>query len=145
MSSVRYHNFFFITGVVWQYCLLNITLCWLFHVSSIFWKVTFPFQARKYQPHQKYFHVVLGVASLLIPIPSIIAAFATKGYSIIRFPPLLCGVTDLNTQYYSLWLLLNIILGVGITLLIITAWKVHKVCIACFAQTSNYQPNPIFT
>ncbi len=115
-------------GIVWQYGIISLAAWWLSHVCCIFWKVVFPLHAREHRRHQQYLYVVLTVASLLAPIPSIIAAFLTGGYAVNRFPPLMCGVKDLDVQYYSLWFVINVLWGVGITLLIIMFWRLHRVC-----------------
>lgn len=117
------------TGVVLHYFLLNITLWWFVHVCSTFWKIQFPLHARRHKTKQKYAHVVLVVLCLFVPLPGVIATLVTDGYAINRFPPLLCGSTNPKVQYYSLWLVINILVAVGITLVTLMFWKVHKVYI----------------
>ena len=120
------------TGIVWQYFFINLTAWWLSHVCCMFWKIMFPFHAQQHEQQQKYFYIITTIGSLLIPVPSVIAAFLTDGYTLDRFPPLLCGVKDLDVQYYSLWFLINVLWGVGISLLIIMFWKVHRVRTQCY-------------
>ena len=117
------------TGLGRQYCIVSLALWWFFHVCSLFWKVVFPVHARGHQHYHKYIHIALVIAGLLLPVPGVIAAFATGGYAIHHFPPLLCAVEDRDTEYYTTWLIWNILLLLGITLLIIITWKVHKVCV----------------
>ena len=126
--SFFFHSF---VGVVLQYLILNITLWWFFHVASIFWKLQFPLHARKLQKGQnlKYIHVAVVIAGLLIPLPGVIATTLTDGYTITRFPPILCGTRNSDAGYYSVFLIMNILLAVGISMLIIMFWIVHKVCI----------------
>ena len=69
----------------------------------------------------------MTIGSLLVPIPSVMVAFLTDGYALLRFPPLFCGVKDLDVYYYSVWFPINVLWGIGITLLIIMIWKVHMV------------------
>ena len=114
-------------GVVWQYFLINLAAWWLSHVCCMFWKITFPLHARQHKQQQKYFYTTITIGSLLIPIPSVIAAFLTNGYGLGRFPPLVCSAKGLDLQYYSLWLIINVLWEVGITMLIIMFWKVHRV------------------
>ena len=115
------------TGVVWQYFLINMTAWWLSHVCCMFWKIMFPFHAQQHEQQQKYFYAVTTIGSLVIPVPGVMAAFLTVGYALDRFPPLLCGVKDLDVRYYSLTLIFNVLWEIGITLLIIMFWRVHKV------------------
>ena len=49
------------TGVVFQYFLLNMTLWWIFHVVSIFYKIMFPMFAKEHKNKDKYIHIVLLV------------------------------------------------------------------------------------
>ena len=110
-----------------HYGTMNHTLWWFIHVSCVFWKVVFPIHARSYQSKYTYIHIALVIAGLAIPIPSVIAGFATGGYVNQAFPPQICTVENPDAQYYSLWLFINLLLIAGITMLIIICWKVHKV------------------
>ena len=116
-----------LAGVVLQYFLLNLTLWWFFHVSSIFWKLSFPMHARKHQQKQKWIHMTLVLAGVLIPCIGVAAALATGGYTLNRFPPLFCGAVNPDVQYYSVWLVINILVAVAITMIVLMFWKVHKV------------------
>ena len=115
------------TGVVLHYFLLNITLWWLLHVCCMFWTLQFPLHARRHQNKQKYIHAALVVVGLLVPIPGVVANLATSGFTRNSFPPLFCGTKNPNAQYYSLWIEINLLFAVGITLIIVMFWLVHKV------------------
>jgi len=110
-----------------QYFLLSITLWWFFHVSSIFWKLSFPMHARKHKQKQKWIHVALVLAGVLIPFVGVVAALTTGGYALNRFPPLFCGAVNPDVQYYSVWLVINILVAIAITMIVLMFWKVHKV------------------
>ncbi len=110
-----------------QYFVLSFSVWWFIHVCCLFWKVVFPVHARGYRRHYKHIHIVLIAVGLMLPIPGVIAAFATGGYAINQFPALLCGLKDQDTEYYSLWLAMNLLQVAGITMLIVLAYKVHKV------------------
>ena len=58
-ENVNWWNFY--TGVVLNYFLVNATSWWIFHVSSIFYKVMFPFKARMWKKKEKYIHLFLLV------------------------------------------------------------------------------------
>ena len=45
-----------------------------------------------------------------------------------NFPPLFCGPSDEHLIFYSIMFILNICLMVGIPVLIVLFWIVHKVC-----------------
>lgn len=132
-------------GVAQQYLFLNITLWWFFHVCMVFYKVNFPFHSRKTVQYNTHIHIVCAligkqicvsvsmyynyffVSALLLPLPAVISTLAKDGYRINRFPPILCSPRNSDLFYYPTMLVMNILLAVGVALLIITFWKVHKV------------------
>ena len=89
----------------------------------------------------KYIHITAVVVGILVPFVPIIAtmsqygqsrsaAEAAKGglgFGITRFPPLLCTGRHGDTTFYSLILPILIILMVGITILMIIFWIIHRV------------------
>ena len=85
--------------------------------------------ARKLQQGEnlKYIHIGVVIAGLLIPVPGVMATAFTDGYTINRFPPLLCSSSNTDAGYYSVFLIMNILLAIGISMLIFMFWKVHKV------------------
>ena len=57
-----------LAGVVLHYFIVNISLWWFFHVCSMFYKVTFPFFAKRWEKHNKYLHLasfILGQSTKL--------------------------------------------------------------------------------
>ncbi len=127
VSPIKFLYNIFVVGVIWNYCFINLTWWWFLHVCCIFWKMMFPFHARACQHRHTYIHITLLIAGLVLPISSIVAAFASGGYSVSGFPPLLCVVKDQTAEYYSMWLVINLLLIAGITMLIAMTWRVHKV------------------
>ena len=140
-----------LSGILYSYCLFQISVWWLFHIMVLFWKVRFPFHARSFEvAHKiKYIHIICVLIGLLLPLVPIVISMAKfamdinsneflrsknitfasggLGYGQIRFPPVLCYGTDRNSVFYSLILLVNIILATGITFLILLFWLIHKV------------------
>ena len=144
------------SGVIFQYCLVNASSWWILHVSSIFYAVMFPFKARMWKSKQKYIHlflVAIGVfqtslhsvsrlymsqffiivlpfcIGLLIPLPGVIATLTMEnyGHAILNSPPLFCGPASNDVAFYSVVLLINIFMVVGLPMLIIVIWSLHKV------------------
>ena len=76
----------------------------------------------------KYLHIVTVVVGIVLPFVPVITAFGTGGFTISRFPPVLCVPNNTDATFYSLLLPSLIIVAVGITLLIVLFWKIHKVC-----------------
>ena len=67
---------------------------------------------------------------LLIPLPSVIVSLTVEGqgYVAIHFPPIFCAPNNSDLIFYSLIIILNIMLILGIPQLIVVAWILHKVC-----------------
>ena len=51
------------------------------------------------------------------------------GYVVTEFPPFICIPQNLKFVYCSVTLPLNILLAIGVSLLVLMFWKVHKVII----------------
>ena len=89
----------------------------------------------------KYVHLTCVVICVLVPFVPIIstmsqyargksAAEAAKGglgFGISRFPSLLCSGRDEKTTFYALVLPSIIIFMVGMTILVLVFWIIHKV------------------
>ena len=134
-----------ISGMVFHYTMLQLVLWWVFHIMALFWKIQFPFHARRFESARRvpYLHFTAVVLALVLPaIPIIIAMieYAVQdsknsssspagklGFGLIRFPPILCIGNDRDVTYYSLILPLNLIVIVGMALLVLVFWIIHKV------------------
>lgn len=89
----------------------------------------------------KYVHLVSAVVvSLLSFIPLIVIiivdwqqraaganVMGTLGFGKTRFHPLVCTAIHRKSVYYSLVLPINLLVPVGVTLLILSIWLIHKV------------------
>ena len=64
-------------------------------------------------------------------MPGVIATLTMEnyGHTIANIPPVFCGPANSDLVFYSVILLNNIILVIGIPMLIIVTWKLHKVCV----------------
>lgn len=134
--------------MVFIYTLLQLTVLWLCHTTTLFWKIRFPFHARSFEVARrtKYIHAACILAALIVPLVPIIASVVDNavemqsstssnisflegglGYGLTRFPPILCTPTDADVTFYSVVLPIDISLMIGCTLLVIMFWIVHKV------------------
>ena len=141
--------------MVFSYVLLQSVLWWSFHTAVLFWKVLFPLHARSFEgAHKmKYIHITCVILGFLLPMTTIISSmadFAFKisekdtgtvsilqnnitflngglGFGVTRFPPILCTATGKDAVFYSLAFPMEIILGVGCTLLVVMIWSINKV------------------
>ncbi len=139
-------------GMLFTYLLCQMSLWWLFHTSSLFWKVLFPFHSRSFEVSGRIKHIhiscaVIGIVLPFIPIITSMSKFAADvhgqannesspgelflsgglGFTFARFPALLCVGSNKNAVFYSLVLPIDLILAIGCTLLLIMFWSVHKV------------------
>ena len=115
---------------------------WFFHITALFWKIRFPFHSQSFDKSgkSKYLHVacvVLGVIIPLIPVIALMADFAMEvqsnmelqflnvtfisgglGFTLGRFPPILCVGYNGSVVFYSSVLSIILILAIGIPELI---------------------------
>ena len=115
--------------------LLQLLLWWFFHVLAVFWKIEFPLHAKRAESAHlmRYVHLTMVVLGLILPLVPVIATLATTGFGLIRFPAILCGGRSANATFYALVLPIVLLLQVGITLLGVMFWTIHKVCF-CYEQ-----------
>ena len=74
---------------------------------------------------------LIPILGVLIPIPGVLLALLVPewNYVINDFPPFLCSPQILNLWYYTMNLPINILVAIGVSLLILIFWKLHKVII----------------
>lgn len=151
----------FNAGMVFTYTLIQLTVWWLFHTASLFWKIQFPFHARASQ-RIKCIHISCFIVGILIPLIPIIASVAKSaakfdsssgmgsfldrglGFTVTRFPPVLCTGSDKDVVFYSVVMPIDIVLSVGCSMLIIMFWTIHKVSFVSLDafSLSLYLPPP---
>ena len=112
---------FICLGVIQYYTSLLQTLIWLCHVSAIFWTVRFPLSAKYFESKGYFFFVHIGmvIVALVVPVIPVAAVSATGGFTLTRFPPLICFAENVDVTFYGLNLPLCILLATGITLILL--------------------------
>ncbi len=126
----------------------------------MYWKLQFPFHARNFaiDGKMKYIHITCVIAIILlssVPVISIILVdwrqrqngenvMGTLGFGITRFQPITCTAMNRNSLYYSLVLPINLMVPVGVTLLILILWIIHKVHVnnCIYLHTHTLEPSP---
>ncbi len=132
-----------IAGIIVHYCSVQINIWWVLHVSSMFMTVVFPYRTRALRISKKltYIHVACVLVGLFLPAIPIVAAMSHHaveakpgamlqgrlGFGLVSSPPFLCNGIDADVTFYSLILPNIILVQIGITMLILTIWYVHKV------------------
>ena len=119
---------FYSEGIAFYYGLFQLSVWWFF------WKIKFPFHARSFEASHrtKYVHITMVAVGLVLPALPVIVTFTTgdpSGFGLTRFPPILCTGLQRDSTFYSLVLPVNILVAIGIPLLIIIFWIIHKVMI----------------
>ncbi len=118
-------------GVCLYYILMQLVLLWLFHIITIFWGVYWPFQASIIQASKKQvlLHMIAVFVALVLPaVPVLIIHYLSpQGFTVTRFPPILCAAYSLTFNFYIFMLPISIIIACGLSLLVLTFWKLAKV------------------
>ena len=127
------------------YGLLQLTVWWFCHEVALFWTIRFPIHAKTFvTSHRvKYVHITMVVVGLALPTLPVIVTLTTgdpSGFGMTRFPPILCTGLQNDSTFYSLVLPINILMMVGIPLLIIIFWTIHKVMTARAAEPGRARP-----
>ena len=145
-------RFFFFAGISFSYVLFQVALWWFFHTSILLWKVIFPFHSQTYMTSGKlkYVHAVCLIIGIFLPLATVISSMSEfgvqsrneaekgtsaqdlfinggLGYSIPRFPPIICTPSDNAVLFYSFILPMAIMQATGSTVLIFILWHIHRV------------------
>lgn len=122
--------------MVLYYCMLQLNLWWIFHVSVLFWKIQFPIHAlRLSQQYSRKIHIVSIALALSLPLLPVIAtvthSLATNsfglGFGLATFPPILCYTLNKDVVFYSFILPVTLLMLFGVTLILLTIRAVYKV------------------
>ncbi len=87
----------------------------------------FPFHAKRYEDKGKYIHIIAIIIGIIIPVIPPSVAFFYEGYTVVRFPVLLCYSVDSNITYYGVLLPLSLFITIGISMLIFVLHAIHEV------------------
>ncbi len=132
-----------IAGIIVYYTSVQFNIWWVLHVSFIFLSIAFPYRTRALRISKKltYIHVACILVGLFLPVIPVIAVMSHNavevksgamlqgrlGFGLIAFPPYLCLGIDADVTFYSIILPNIILIQIGVTMLILTIWYVHKV------------------
>ena len=123
-------------GIALYYILLQLLLWWLWHTTAVFQSL----HAKKINHFKKhtYLHVTFVLLSLTLPVvPVLVVQFVRSkntvgsiyksGFTLSRFPPILCTGVDLHVNFWAALFPTSIILAAGVTLLVLNLRVVIKV------------------
>ena len=124
-------------GITLYYIVMQLLLWWLWHTIAVFWAVTWPFHARKFNSSRKnrYLHFTFVLASLILPVvPVLIVIFASRNnylkapsFTITRVPTFVCTGTNIHTNFWAVLFPMSLLLAIGATLLVFILRIVIKV------------------
>ena len=82
----------------------------------------------------------LSLIGFIAPIPGVVFAIVREDlqYTVSDFPPILCIPKSRLLWFYSAMLPMDILFGVGISLLILILWLLHKVNLDLSSKLSVY-------
>ena len=107
-------------GVVFYYAFLETSLLLVFHISSVFVGVKFPFYYHKIkqQGYFKYIHIGMVLIALLLPCISVGIAFGNGGFTVVDFSPTsTCLARDPDVTFYAILLPFSILMAVGFSMM----------------------------
>jgi hypothetical protein len=95
-------------------------------VTTLFWKIQFPFHAKRFGK-SRIIHLLVVLLALFVPTIPVIVSFSTGGFVSSNNPPLLCVSRSRDAAYYTLALPISIIMATGTSLLVMVLITVIKV------------------
>ena len=71
---------------------------------------------------------MINFTGLVIPLPAVIVSLSVEDYNYktYRFPPFICG-SNAAMWFYSVIVVINVLSGIGIYLLFVVFWIIHRV------------------
>ena len=87
----------------------------------------FPFHAKRHEENGRLIHAVVVILGIILPLITPCLAFVWDGYSVNRFPPLLCLPLEPDVTYYGIVLPISFIVSIGITQLVFVIHAIHEV------------------
>ena len=137
------HSNLMMAGTLTLYINILFSVFWLFHTITIFWIVWFPIHSRQFEQrgHNKYLHTAVVLVALLFPIIPVGAAFGSGGFVIASFPPVLsggCFNRDGIVLFYTFIFLFCIIFPTGVTIILLTFWKLHGMKMHVLRQVHDF-------
>ena len=119
-------NTFLPPGLAFYYASLTLALFWFFHIVLLFWKIKFPFHAKRFKTkgYFRYVCVIMVIAAVFLPLESLIAILASGGLTIPRFPPVQCFPRNTDAAFYSVVFPISIVFAIAVSLIAIILWVV---------------------
>lgn len=117
---------FFLTGLVFTYCLEQISMWAMLHAVFLFWGVRYPFNYRQLRVSGRirYTHIISVVLAIVVPLfPALINL--KGGYVLTTIPSLACAGRSTEYIYYTIILPVSVILAIITCLLALIVWTIY--------------------
>ena len=117
------------TANLFLYAVLVISLLWLFQTGTYFWVVIYPVHYRSIRTtgKLKIVHVIVVIVSFTLPIIPLVPAEFYNGVGISLFIGTRCVFLTIDLLIYGFILPIIIIIIIGSSVLVITAWHIGNV------------------
>ena len=119
----------FVTGFVFQFCLLFMFVAWFLHVFHLFLQLTFPIWLLKFFSGARRLKLcileIYGAVIFSSTLPAVVLSVSEYRYA--SFPPILM-LPSRELSLYTMMLPFTVLMTVGINLIFLSFWKIYKVC-----------------
>ena len=123
-------------GVIFQFCVMLMSLFWLLHLFHIYLSVVFPIESRylKTEKWSQRVHITEVVASVFISALCPAVVLVTNiNYNFIFYPPLFCTPATQVLVFYSMAIPVVLVTVIGLNLIVTVVWTLFKVsCISIY-------------
>ena len=118
----------FYLGAVFHYSALQAFLFLLFHILAVFCGIKFPLRAKTFEKNGyfRYAHIVMLAIAIVVPFIAVAAQLGIGGSAVATFPPFQCYARSTDVIYYIYVLPGCIMMGTGITLLILMLHAISR-------------------
>ena len=117
-------------GICLYYIMAQLLLLWFFHVIAMFWGVQWPIHANAMLSsslRRVVLHVIAVLLALFLPTIPVILLKYSGGFTITRFPPILCAGLSMKVNFYAFMLPTSVVIACGLSLVILIFWRLLKV------------------
>ena len=114
--------------MVFHYAAVQVYLFLLFHILAVFCGIKFPLRAKTFEKNGYFRHahiIMLGIG-IVVPFIAVAVLLGKGGSAVATFPPFQCYSRSTDVVYYIYILPGCIMMGTGITLLILMLHAISR-------------------
>ena len=120
---------FDLTGIILFYVFWQLCLWRFFHITAVFFGVSFPFYMQSFQKstRSKYLCVGLTLAGIVIPVLPVTIIASIDDFTIPRWPPINCISRSSDVIFYAVILPITLSSAVALTMILFIVKEIAKV------------------